>query len=655
MSLYLSAIKRNSFVFSALICVFFLALFKIHTLDLWFHLRAAEWILKNGSVPKLDPFTLLSEGRKWIYHEWLAGIFFYTVWKIGGASLLVIIKSIWIAIFHFIAYLTAKARRSLPEITVFFIVLGCVGARFRLSEAPHIMFFMAIMAFLYFLDRARREDKKYLYWLIPVQLFWANSHDSFILGPLLMAIAFGGAIIEKTFLKKIGWQKTEEIVFPDLKTWGSVFLLVCLSTLVNPHTYDLWLFLFHVKGLESARVFIGEWQSSKSGDLLSVPAFYFILFILMVWRFIRQKTLPIYDIAILLIFIILSFQAIRFHAVYSLVASIVLASWISAAAVELSFYTKYRKYIKIAALLFVFIITPVVILKNGNLKFGLGVDKRLYPSGAVNFIQSLNSKGNVAALYNWGSYFIGKLPENRKVLVDGRIDIYDQQKVYNLLANKWTIKEWKNYIDKNDINIAAFYRRDIELTHIDSILRADKWELVFWDDMSEVYMRSIDETANEREKYRFQHLGPPIWLKKNLPGNIESCIELKRVAASSDMNFNALKLTARCLATQGAKHILEAEKYARLAYIKAPKSAGSANDLAIILEKQSKFDEAEKFYKEAIEHDESYAEAPYNLANLLWDKKNKEEAGKYYIMFIKYARPQWKAQIDLARKRALKR
>ena len=52
------------------IVAFLLGCVEMFDTDVWWHVRAGEWILKEGRVPRLDPFTFSSANRPWIDLHW---------------------------------------------------------------------------------------------------------------------------------------------------------------------------------------------------------------------------------------------------------------------------------------------------------------------------------------------------------------------------------------------------------------------------------------------------------------------------------------------------------------------------------------------------------------------------------------------------------
>src|SRR5260370_22993813 len=54
--------------------------------DTGWHIRAGEWILKNGHVPTTDVFSFTMAGKPWFAWEWLSDVFMATVHRSGGLA-----------------------------------------------------------------------------------------------------------------------------------------------------------------------------------------------------------------------------------------------------------------------------------------------------------------------------------------------------------------------------------------------------------------------------------------------------------------------------------------------------------------------------------------------------------------------------------------
>ena len=61
--------------------------------DVWWHVRAGEWILTQGRVPRLDPFTFSSGNRPWIDLHWGFQVILAQVHAMGGVPGMILLAS----------------------------------------------------------------------------------------------------------------------------------------------------------------------------------------------------------------------------------------------------------------------------------------------------------------------------------------------------------------------------------------------------------------------------------------------------------------------------------------------------------------------------------------------------------------------------------
>jgi hypothetical protein len=62
--------------------------------DVWWHLRAGQWILANDQVPRIDPFTFGSAGRPWIDLHWLFEVILAEVFATGDMRAIVLMTAV---------------------------------------------------------------------------------------------------------------------------------------------------------------------------------------------------------------------------------------------------------------------------------------------------------------------------------------------------------------------------------------------------------------------------------------------------------------------------------------------------------------------------------------------------------------------------------
>src|SRR5438874_304821 len=81
-----SVLVRYSLPIALFLAIFAGSVPAIPSADTWWHLRAGEYIVETGSVPKVDPFSYSVAGQAWIAHEWLSEVITYISFNLGGTS-----------------------------------------------------------------------------------------------------------------------------------------------------------------------------------------------------------------------------------------------------------------------------------------------------------------------------------------------------------------------------------------------------------------------------------------------------------------------------------------------------------------------------------------------------------------------------------------
>ena len=76
--------------------------------DIWWHLRAGQWIATHGAVPSTDPFSSFGLGKPWVAYSWLFELLIYALYRGLGLAGIVLYRvamgfAILVAIHRFVA------------------------------------------------------------------------------------------------------------------------------------------------------------------------------------------------------------------------------------------------------------------------------------------------------------------------------------------------------------------------------------------------------------------------------------------------------------------------------------------------------------------------------------------------------------------------
>ncbi len=185
--------KKADFIFHRLLLIFFFTILIVYAsrevvdLDLWFHLKTGEVIVKTGVIPLHDIFSFTLLGKPWINHEWFFQVLAYLFHSFGPSDGLILMQNIVvIAIFLLFLFLWLKENNHVFIFVIFYMALLAMAYRFTIR--PDIFSLLFITLYLFVLTKFI-EKKSKIIWLLPLlQVFWVNMHGFFFTGPLIIFI-----------------------------------------------------------------------------------------------------------------------------------------------------------------------------------------------------------------------------------------------------------------------------------------------------------------------------------------------------------------------------------------------------------------------------------------------------------------------------------
>ncbi len=497
----------------------FMAHLEIKDLDLWLHIGMGRYIVEhNFQVPTVDVLSCTVAGTPWVNHEWLFQVIVYSIYNNWGVTGLITMQVWLVAITFLLLVFLGYNRKNLFLIVLSLLLVSLVyQSRFTIRPDLYSLFFFAIYVVMlgFFIHR------KWSVWVFFIlQIFWANIHGFFFLGPLIIGVSLLGEWLKRSVSLPWEWNKIGRLTDKEyyrLKLILGLVILACFFTPTGVHgaIYPLKVF-FQISG--DSRIFFSkiielqkpitqatlfstnDWPEYKVLIIISFLSFFFnrrkidigiFLFWLffLVFSLVAIRNLVFFAFAAYLAFVInittIKFKDIvpvrftdrRFLYITSIIAHILLVAWVINlySQVRDNGYFDFDKY-------------------ERKSEFG-GISQHQFPIKAIEFLVKNKVRGNFYNDFNSGAYLVGHCFPNIKVFIDGRTEVYGPAffKYYQ------EIEEFDK-VDNLKAALKRFQITGVFLNSVHSALRENvlnyfykspDWALVYFDYDGVIFLKNI--------------------------------------------------------------------------------------------------------------------------------------------------------------------
>jgi hypothetical protein len=398
--------------------------------DLWGHIKFGEHLWAQKSFPTTNIYSYTAPEYQWINHEWLAELIFYAIYSIFDSTGLLIFKGfIGLLLIHLICTynLTNNAR---PWILAVSLILTIPTLAQGFMVRPHLWTLLFFTLLIILLTKGLEGKRACLYWIPFLMMFWVNCH--------------GGVVAGMGILSVVTLTEGTRSLISGEKLWKPllvIFICSCLAILINPAGIELWQFFFH--SLSQPRN-ITEW------DPIPLWGKQFLFLKLMVLLFFITLLLPgkktLWRILIILGSIYFGFKHQRHSMLTAIVLAIYLPIYLSRG-LE-SWGKNITNAINAGSLnsltkLFLSLFMVLQLLdgfsKYNQNELKILVEPQVYPSYLAQYMRENELGGNILVPFDWGEYFIWKLPTS-KVSIDGRFRTAYPEKIIDWNKKVYSVK-----------------------------------------------------------------------------------------------------------------------------------------------------------------------------------------------------------------------
>ena len=284
--------------------------------DTWSHVATGEWIIAQGTAPRVDPFSHLMAGAPWTAHEWLSEVLMALAFRLGKWSGVVLLTGGAAALAALIVGLSAaRELRGAPLIATVAIGLSLVTA--NLLARPHVLALPLAAAWAAGLIAARDRGRAPPLGLALLMIGWANMHGGFIFGLILIG----------PFALEAVTEAPAEARFLAARAWATFAFVALAAALINPYGVEVLLLPFRLMSVENLSR-ISEWRPQ---DFSHIGTLELALLTLLGFALTRPFATPPIRVALIVALVAMALQHARHQVLLGILAPMLLARPIAAA------------------------------------------------------------------------------------------------------------------------------------------------------------------------------------------------------------------------------------------------------------------------------------------------------------------------------------
>ncbi len=471
--------------------------YRVYCDDHWWHMLTGRFILENGAIPTIDPFSFTHAGSPWVNWEWLAGLVMYAVYSLLGPSglqllRLVLVGGTLILIWKNITRLAHSEGYGLLLSRVFvmplvILVLACLNL-----DRPHSFgYLFTALAVMLSYSLAKRPAVYKSLSLLALVAVWTQMHPSWMLGVLLIIAILCEAPLAQLFSGDKTWLKNNRLALIS-----ALLQLVLALALKASGGYS-----HSVNSIfQASRLF--EWQSlPELFSLANIPLVAFV-FMSMLWlalAAINRHSLKSPFVLFQFAAMILGFVYFRFTPYFAIMACPQIVVWLAPHFTKLNL-SRRTLYLAMLFLAVGYFLLVKLEFDYNYKSLGWGLKLRHNPQPVVEFMRGHELSGNLMS--NWlptHGYLAYQLWPDSRVFIDGRIPQLFSLDFLELYSNE---KNLHKILDKYPVDFYVMVTPTEAVSINKALLLQDRddFALLYFSENSALWMRDRGKGNKDKDE-----------------------------------------------------------------------------------------------------------------------------------------------------------
>jgi hypothetical protein len=442
--------------------------------DLPRHLLMGQVIIQTHSVPQTELFSYVYAGRPYVAHEWLADVIYYLSYQALGLKGVVFLTAILISFTFFVLYSALAADHEERFLMILIILWGTAITFLHWIARPHLFTMLFLAIWLVLADHISR-GKKLNFWILPaIMLLWGNIHGEFIAGFLVLIAYMAGWSWDFLFDR----QSADKTVIKNL---AGTFIISFVASIINPFGFRTWTTVLSYMGNRQLMSTIGETKPPDFTNPSFLIVFLMIILSILVLAF-RKNKIQSGHAFLLTGFTALTLLSGRSVHVYGVVIPFViygpLVEIVDPLLSKKITSTIYQAEKQLKGLIWpaATMIISLTLLLSGRIGGDYFIDPKLFPVGAVQWLENNPQSGRMFNDFKWGGYIVWRLWPAQKDFIDSQSDTTGEAtQLYGTVEN--LNPGWQDVLNRYEVKWALMP----VVSPLSQELVKDGWQILYQD------------------------------------------------------------------------------------------------------------------------------------------------------------------------------
>jgi hypothetical protein len=486
--------------------------------DIWWHLKAGQYILSTLTLPDLNIFSFTAPQHEWLPHEWLSEVIFFLVHDHLGTMGLIALGVFLNTLACALVYRLTSRYTASPLAAALITLMAALMMMGNFSLRPYLFGNLCFIGVLHLMEEPAAGGRLRPALVFMVFTAWANLHGSFILGLSLIVLYMAASIVSAL--------RSPQRSLAPLRHLARDLLVGVVACMFTPHHVYGFIFPFtYLKNAFSGQLSfltnISEWQPAGFETPLGRMITFYVLFTLFAIAGSLTSPTPAH-LGLLTAFTIFSYSTIRNIPLLGIAAAPVLGRHLPRAfermlrlmpktggAADLlrglhqrcvAIEARARKVLLPALaglVLAVGFVLPEAPGVGYTTRTGVralsDLSPSFFPTGLMDELARRPGQPRVLQYFNWGGAFIWRLYPKVRVFIDQRNDCYPVEVFIDYFAVHNLEPDWKQVLERWRIELIA-YPQEARLTR--QLREESGWEIAY-EDAQAVLFERIPESPGD--------------------------------------------------------------------------------------------------------------------------------------------------------------